>query len=64
MFSGHLCILIFGNLTYPIQVKSKFIPNGAGEEEEEEYSVEKILDKRTTKGKVEYLIKWEGYPDR
>ena len=35
-----------------------------GEEEEEEYSVEKILDKRTKGGKVEYLIKWEGYPDR
>jgi len=34
-----------------------------GEEEEEEYSVEKILDKRTKSGKVEYLIKWEGYPD-
>ena len=33
-------------------------------EEEEEYSVEKILDKRTKGGKVEYLIKWEGYPDR
>merc|ERR1712126_654122 len=33
------------------------------DEEEEEYSVEKILDKRTKGGKVEYLIKWEGYPD-
>jgi len=32
-------------------------------EEEEEYSVEKILDKRMKGGKVEYLIKWEGYPD-
>lgn len=31
--------------------------------EEEEYSVEKILDKRTKGGKTEYLIKWEGYPD-
>jgi len=30
---------------------------------EEEYSVEKILDKRTRSGKTEYLIKWEGYPD-
>ena len=32
--------------------------------DEEEYSVEKILDKRTRGGKTEYLIKWEGYPDR
>jgi len=31
--------------------------------EEEEYTVEKILDKRTRGGKTEYLIKWEGYPD-
>jgi len=30
---------------------------------EEEYSVEKILDKRVKQGKVEYLIKWEGYDD-
>ena len=32
--------------------------------EEEEYTVEKILDKRIRSNKTEYLIKWEGFPDR
>lgn len=31
--------------------------------QEDEYHVEKILNKRTVRGKVQYLIKWRGYPE-
>lgn len=33
------------------------------EEEEEVYQVEKVVDKRMHKGRVEYLLKWKGYGD-
>ena len=43
--------------------KSKKRKQREFEEEEEIFSVEKIVKKRIVEGKVQYLLKWMGYPD-
>ena len=30
---------------------------------QDEWYVEKIINKRTKKNRIEYLVKWEGYPE-
>ncbi|XP_064472323.1 chromobox protein homolog 1-like isoform X2 [Ornithodoros turicata] len=43
--------------------KKKASAEEKSESEQEEYVVEKILDKRVNKGRVEYFLKWKGYSD-
>src|SRR6202040_4155824 len=33
-------------------------------EGEEEYEVEELMDSKVVRGKIKYLVKWKGYPDK
>jgi hypothetical protein len=59
-FNYNFCVSIFcRTMTSKRDTPEK---DDAGEEEEE-YSVEKVLEKRMKHGKVEYLLKWKGYSE-
>ena len=42
--------------------EAKPASDSAGEEEEEEWEVEKVIGKRIRHKRVQYLLKWKGYP--
>ena len=51
----HAFMLQLCNQFIPLQIKPTLI------ESDEEYEVERILDKKIISGTVHYLVKWKGY---
>lgn len=57
------CLFKYNKLFFLVRTKdeSAQTPSAPTSGAPEEFSVEKILDKRTRNGKIEYLLKWKGY---